>query len=103
HGPVALVEVLRAVRADVPLRADELRARWADALEARAAGRAQDVVVLHALAARRAHEALLGLREKALLRELALVGLAQGLLRPHDHVEEQAEHPGPDDEQPREV
>src|SRR6266850_5028071 len=93
HGPIALVEVLRAERADVPLRADELRARRADALQARAAGRAEDEVVLHALAARRADETLLGFREERLLRELTLVGLAEGLLRADDEVDEQPEDP----------
>src|SRR6266571_1252764 len=102
-GPVALVEVLRAVGADVPLRADELSARRAHALEARAAGGTEEVVVLHALAAGRAHDALLGLREEALLRELPLVGLAEGLLRPHDQIQEETEDPRTDDEQPGEV
>src|SRR3990172_96259 len=61
-GPVALVEVLGAVGADAPLGADEVRARGAHPLEPRAARRTEDVVLLHALVAGRAHDPLLGLR-----------------------------------------
>src|SRR5437588_12606684 len=97
--PVALVEVLGAERADVPLRPDELRARWADALEPRAARRAEDEVLVHALVARGTHEPLLRFREEALLRELAFVGLADRLARPDDEVDEQAEDGPRRDEQ----
>src|SRR5207248_6634142 len=86
HGPVALIEVLRAVRADVPLGPDELRARGAHPLEARPAGRAKDVVLLHAFLTRRADDALLGFRKQAFLSELTLVGLPQRLLRTHDEI-----------------
>src|SRR5947208_3102564 len=81
HGPVALVEVLRAVRADVPLGADQLSAGRALALETRAARRAEDVVLVDALAAGRAHKPLLRFGEQALLRELTLIRLAERLAR----------------------
>src|SRR2546426_1120798 len=101
HGPVALVEVLRAVRADVPLRTDELRAAGAHALQAGAARRAEDEVLLHALVARRAHDPLLRLGEEALLRELTLVGLADRLARANDEVDEEPEDRDRGDEQRR--
>src|SRR5205809_1187241 len=103
HGPVALIEVLRAIGADVPLRADELRARRAHALQARAAGRAEDVIVLDALTAGRTHQALLGLGEERLLRELTLIGLCEGLLRADDEVHEEPEHPRRHHEQSSEI
>src|SRR6267143_1916147 len=91
HRPVALVEVLRAERADVPLRADELPAGRADSLEARAARRAKDEFLLHAFLAGRAHHALLGFGEQALFGELAFVRLAEGLLGANDEIQEEAE------------
>src|SRR2546423_5833616 len=89
--PVALVEVLRAERADVPLRTDELSAGWANSLQTSATGRAQDEFFLHAFLARRADHALLGLGQEALLRELTLVRLTEGLLRSNDQIKEQPE------------
>src|SRR5206468_4268528 len=91
HRPVALVEVLRAERADVPLRADELPARRADSLEARAACRAEDEFLLYAFLARRTHHPLLGLGKEALFGELALVRLAEGLLGADDEIQEEVE------------
>src|SRR5205814_4475476 len=102
HGPVALVEVLRAVRADVPFGADELRAGRAHALEAGAAGRAEDEVLLHALVAGRGDDALLRLGEQALLRELPLVGLADRFAGTDDEVDEEPEDRHRRDEQRRE-
>src|SRR3989442_7301483 len=89
HRPVALVEVLRAERADVPLRADELPARRADSLEARAACGAEDEFLLHAFLAGRTHHALLGLGQEALFGELAFVRLADGLLGADDEIQEE--------------
>src|SRR5437868_11320796 len=63
--PVALVEVLCAERADVPLGSDQLAAVRADPLEARAAGGAEDEFLLHPFFARWTHDALLRLREEA--------------------------------------
>src|SRR5439155_11473275 len=103
HGPVTLVEVLRAERADVPLRPDQLAAVWTDSLESRAAGRAEDEFFLHAFLARRADDTLLRFREEALLRELTLVGLAEGLLGPDDQIEEETEDVKDDHHQAREV
>src|SRR5207248_6513830 len=91
HRPVALVEVLRAERADVPLRSDELAAVWTNSLEPGAAGRAEDEFFLHAFLARRAHDALLRFCEEALLRELTLVRLAEGLFGTDDEIQEEAE------------
>src|SRR2546428_11712902 len=103
HGPVALVEVLRAERADVPLRPDELPARWADSLEPRAACRAEDEFLLHAFLAGRADHALFGLGEEALLRELTLVSLTERLLRTDDEIEEEPEDVEDDHHETREV
>src|SRR5437773_1443832 len=103
HGPVALVEVLRAERANVPLGADELPARRADSLQARAARRAEDEILLDAFLAGRTDHPLLGLGEGALFGELALVGLAEGLLRANDEIKEEAEDVQDHDHQAREV
>src|SRR3989441_5452286 len=103
HGPVALVEVLRAERADVPLRTDELPARRADSLEARAARRAEDEFLLHAFLAGRTDHALLGFGKEALFGELAFVRLAEGLLGANDEIEEEAEDVQDHDHQAREV
>src|SRR3989442_8531731 len=103
HSPIALVEVLRAEGADVPLGANELSARRADSLEARATGRTEDEVVLHAFLARRTHHALLGFGEEALFGELALVGLTEGLLGANDEIQEEAEDVQDHDHQTSEV
>src|SRR2546428_274343 len=84
HRPVALVEVLRAERADLPVRPDEPRARRAAPLELRAAARAEDVVLVDALLAGGADRPPLGLAEQALLGELPLVRLVERLARPDD-------------------
>src|SRR5688500_2705392 len=103
HGPVALVEVLRAVRADVPLGTDELRARGAHPLETRAARRAEDEVLLHAFLTRRTDDALLGFGEEALLRQLSLVRLTKRLFRTNDEIQEESEDVQHDDEEAGEV
>src|SRR6266576_4751746 len=102
-GPVALIEVLSAERADVPLRPDELAAVRADPLEPRAAGRAQDEFLLHAFLTSRTDDTLLRLGEQALLRELTLVGLTERLLRTDDEIKEEAEDVEDDHHQAGEV
>src|SRR5438105_5690776 len=89
HRPVALVEILRAEGADVPLGTDELPARRADALEPRAACRAEDEVVLHALFAGGTDDPLLRFGEEAFLGELTLVRLAERPLGTHDEIKEE--------------
>src|SRR5438552_3955660 len=91
HRPVALVEVLRAERADVPLRPDELPAVRAHPLEPGATRGAQDEIVLDAFLAGGTDHARLRLGEQALCGELALVGLAEGFLGSDDQIEEEAE------------
>src|SRR4029077_16888903 len=92
-----------AERADVPLGSDELAAVRADPLESRAAGRAEDEFLLHAFLAGRTHDALLRFGEKALLRELALVRLTEGLLRTDDEIKEEAKDVEDDHHETREV
>src|SRR5213593_3021496 len=103
HCPVTLVEVLRAERADVPLRPDELPAVRADPLEPSAACRAEDEFLLDTFLARWTHDALLGLGEEALLGELALVGLTERLLRTNDEIKEEAKDVEDDHHEAREV
>src|SRR5688500_457357 len=103
HGPVALVEVLRAVGADVPLGPDELGARGAHPLETRAARRAEDEVLLHAFLTGGTDDALLRLREETFRRQLTLVRLTERLFRTDDEIQEQAEDVEHDDEKPGEV
>src|SRR5262249_46142477 len=103
HRPVALVEVLRAERADVPLWTDQLPAARADPLQPCAAGRAEDEVVLDAFLASRTHHTLLGLAEEALFPQLTLVRLAQGLLWPDDEIQEETEDVEDDHHETREV
>src|SRR6266480_891829 len=102
-SPVALVEVLRAERADAPLRSDELAAVRADPLEPRAAGRAEDEFFLHAFLTSRTDDTLLRLGEQALLRELTRVGLTERLLRRNDEIKEEAEDVEDDHHQAGEV
>ena len=88
---LAALEIPAAPGAERPLEADELRAVRADALEARPAGRADDPVLVDLAAARGAVLDLLDLGDQRLLRETALVGVAEALLRPDDPVDEDAE------------
>src|SRR2546428_8916540 len=101
--PVALVEVLRAERADVPVRPDELAAVRADPLEPRPAGRAEDELLLHAFLTSRTDDALLRLGEQALFGELTFVGLAERFLWTNDEIEEEAEDVEDDHHEAREV
>src|SRR5256712_12315357 len=101
--PIALVKVLRAERADVPLGTDELAAVRADPLEPRAAGRAEDELLLHAFLAGRTHDTLLCFREQALLRELTLIRLTERLFRTNDEIKEEAEDVEDDHHETREI
>src|SRR6185436_15841114 len=84
---LAALEVLAAPRAQRPVEADEAAAVRADAVQPRAAGRADDPFLVDPPIARRTVLDRLDLGEERLLGQVPLPHLANLLVRPDDLVD----------------